>query len=90
MKHGWMRAQVGYSGNEAGDVIAKKATQKRIPTYISTLRNYIKSLLQIESIFRWQKEWGNGETGRSVHNVLPKVKTTPTPRQRPEIMFDMG
>ncbi|GBN81330.1 hypothetical protein AVEN_155503-1 [Araneus ventricosus] len=28
--------------------------------------------------------------GRSVHNVLPKVKTTPTPWQRPEIMFDTG
>ncbi|GBM70161.1 hypothetical protein AVEN_1806-1 [Araneus ventricosus] len=36
---------------------------------------------------RWQKEWDNGETGRSVHNVLPKVRTTPTPWERPEIMF---
>ncbi|GBN19329.1 hypothetical protein AVEN_59628-1 [Araneus ventricosus] len=26
----------------------------------------------------------------SVHNVLPKVKTTPTPWQRPEIMFVTG
>ncbi|GBM42440.1 hypothetical protein AVEN_139877-1 [Araneus ventricosus] len=39
---------------------------------------------------RWQKEWDNGETGRSVHNVLPKVKTTPTPWRRPEIMFVTG
>ncbi|GBM10542.1 hypothetical protein AVEN_109333-1 [Araneus ventricosus] len=50
----------------------------------------MKSLLQKESIIRWQKEWGNGETDRSVHNVLPKVKTTPTPWQRPEIMFVTG
>ncbi|GBL92282.1 hypothetical protein AVEN_35832-1 [Araneus ventricosus] len=28
--------------------------------------------------------------GRSVYNVLPKAKTTPTPWQRPEIMFDTG
>ncbi|GBN24807.1 CRISP/Allergen/PR-1 [Araneus ventricosus] len=65
-------------------------TQEGIPTYIPAPRNYIKSLLQKESILRWQKEWGNGETGRSVHNVLPKVKTTPTPWQRPEIMFVTG
>ncbi|GBM45190.1 hypothetical protein AVEN_168274-1 [Araneus ventricosus] len=53
-------------------------------------RNHIKSLLQKEPIIQWQKEWGNGETGRSVHIVLPKVKTTPTPWQRPEIMFVKG
>ncbi|GBN55640.1 hypothetical protein AVEN_93351-1 [Araneus ventricosus] len=29
-------------------------------------------------------------TGRSVYNVLPKVKTTPTPFQRPEIMSVTG
>ncbi|GBN59122.1 hypothetical protein AVEN_213395-1 [Araneus ventricosus] len=34
-----------------------------------------------------KKERDNGETGRSVYNVLPKVKTTPTPWQRPEKMF---
>ncbi|GBM54386.1 hypothetical protein AVEN_82997-1 [Araneus ventricosus] len=85
-----LRAQVGYSGNEAADVLAKKATQKGIPTYIPLPRNHIKSLLQKESIICWQKEWDNGETGRSVHNVLPKVKTTPTPWQRSEITFVTG
>ncbi|GBM58918.1 hypothetical protein AVEN_80718-1 [Araneus ventricosus] len=90
IKLGWIKAHVGYSGNEAADVLAKKATQEGIPTFIPAPRNHIKSLLQKESIIRWQKEWDNGETGRSVHNVLPKVKTTPTPWQRPEIMFVTG
>ncbi|GBM91476.1 hypothetical protein AVEN_237626-1 [Araneus ventricosus] len=85
-----IRAHVGYSGNEAADVLAKKATQEGIPTYIPVPRNHIKSLIQKESIIRWQKEWDNGETGRSVHNVLPKIKTTPTPWQKPEIMFLTG
>ncbi|GBM52816.1 hypothetical protein AVEN_21246-2 [Araneus ventricosus] len=83
-------AHVGYSGNEAADVLAKKATQEGIPTFIPAPRNHIKSLLQKESIIRWQKEWDNGETGRSVHNVFPKVKTTPTPWQRPEIIIKGG
>ncbi|GBM92662.1 hypothetical protein AVEN_47973-1 [Araneus ventricosus] len=90
IKLGWIKAHVGYSGNEAADVQAKKATQEGIPTFIPAPRNHIKSLLQKESITRWQKEWDNGETGRSVHNVLPKVKATSTPWQRPEIMFVTG
>ncbi|GBN88228.1 hypothetical protein AVEN_94538-1 [Araneus ventricosus] len=90
IKLGWINAHVGYSGNEAADVLVKKATQEGIPTFIPAARNHIKSLLQKESIIRWQKEWDNGETGRSVHNGLPKVKTTPTPWQRPEIMFVTG
>ncbi|GBO26184.1 hypothetical protein AVEN_82706-1 [Araneus ventricosus] len=76
--------------NEAEDVLAKKATHEGIPTYIPAPRNRIKSLLQKESIISWQREWDNGETGRSVYNVLPKAKTTPTPWQRPEIMFVTG
>ncbi|GBN98881.1 hypothetical protein AVEN_34281-1 [Araneus ventricosus] len=78
------------TGNEDADVLAKTATQEGIPTFIPAPRNHIKSLLQKESIIRWQIEWDNGETGRSVHNVLPKVKITPTPTQRPEIMFFTG
>ncbi|GBL96426.1 hypothetical protein AVEN_43738-1 [Araneus ventricosus] len=34
IKLGWLRAHIGYSGNETADVLAKKATQEGIPTYI--------------------------------------------------------
>ncbi|GBM20801.1 hypothetical protein AVEN_108251-1 [Araneus ventricosus] len=46
IKLGWIRAHVGYSGNEAADELAKKATLEGISTYIPAPRNHIKSLLQ--------------------------------------------
>ncbi|GBM18683.1 hypothetical protein AVEN_164796-1 [Araneus ventricosus] len=78
----WIRAHVGYSGNEAANELAKKATQEGTPTYIPAPRNHVKRLLQKQSIILWQTEWGNGETDRRVYNVLH-----PSLRQRPEIMF---
>ncbi|GBL76126.1 hypothetical protein AVEN_139081-1 [Araneus ventricosus] len=56
IKLGWIKAHIGYSGNEAAYVLAKKATQEGIPTCIPAPRNHIKSLLQKESIIYWQKE----------------------------------
>ncbi|GBM35265.1 hypothetical protein AVEN_45531-1 [Araneus ventricosus] len=40
IKLGWIRTRVGYSGNEAADVLDKKATQEGIPTYIPAPRNH--------------------------------------------------
>ncbi|GBO20196.1 hypothetical protein AVEN_63067-1 [Araneus ventricosus] len=42
-------------------------------SYIPEPRCHIKSLLLKQSIIRWQTEWDNGETGRSVCNVLPNT-----------------
>ncbi|GBM35692.1 hypothetical protein AVEN_97889-1 [Araneus ventricosus] len=70
--------------------LAQWVEHEALNFWIVASRNHIKSLLQKESIIRCKKEWDNGETGRSVHNVLFKVETTPTPWQRPEIMFVTG
>ncbi|GBO12345.1 hypothetical protein AVEN_31463-1 [Araneus ventricosus] len=83
IKLGWIRVHVGYSGKP-------RRQHRRTPTYIPAPRSHMKSILQTECITRWQTEWDNGETGRSVYNILPKVKITLSPWQMPEIMFVTG
>ncbi|GBM49434.1 hypothetical protein AVEN_149706-1 [Araneus ventricosus] len=81
---------LGSTSDTAADKLFKKATQEGTPTNNPTPRSHAKSLLQKESIICWQIEWDNGEMDRSVYNVLPKVKITPSPWQRPKIMFVTG
>ncbi|GBN42143.1 hypothetical protein AVEN_247290-1 [Araneus ventricosus] len=50
-------------------------------------RSFLRKKLHAISTQLWQNESDNGDNGRNVHLILPKVKTSPAPWQRPEIMF---
>ncbi|GBO24120.1 hypothetical protein AVEN_203731-1 [Araneus ventricosus] len=76
---GWIKGHVGHADNEAGDLLAKKATLKGIRTQYPAHRNYLKKKLHVISTQLWQNGWDNGDTGRNVHLILPKVKTSPAP-----------
>ncbi|GBN79524.1 hypothetical protein AVEN_200447-1 [Araneus ventricosus] len=88
IKLGWITA---HAGNEAADLLAKKATLEGIQNTISSNTGATsKKKRHAISTQLWQNEWDNSDTGRNVHLILPKVKTPSAPWQRPEIMFAMG
>ncbi|GBO00091.1 hypothetical protein AVEN_263803-1 [Araneus ventricosus] len=77
-----------HAGEEAADLLAKKSTLEGIPT--TAPRNFLKGKVHTISIQLWQNEWDNGDTGRNVHLILPKVKTSTDPWERPEIVISTG
>ncbi|GBN99378.1 hypothetical protein AVEN_59028-1, partial [Araneus ventricosus] len=68
IKLGWIKAHGGHAGNEAADLLAKKATLEGIPTQYSAPRSFLKKKLHVIST---QLRQDNGETGRNIHLILP-------------------
>ncbi|GBM09658.1 hypothetical protein AVEN_60285-1 [Araneus ventricosus] len=70
---GWVKAHLGIKGNEIADTLAKEATTDEIPASLPFPKSYLKNQLLQLSFLRWQAEWKNGETGRSVYSITSKI-----------------
>ncbi|GBN91978.1 hypothetical protein AVEN_244459-1 [Araneus ventricosus] len=70
---GWVKAHIGIKGNEIADTHAKEATTDGIPASLPFPKSYLKNQLLQLSLSSWQAEWDNGETGKSVYSIIPKI-----------------
>ncbi|GBM10295.1 hypothetical protein AVEN_50011-1 [Araneus ventricosus] len=84
----WLKAHVGYLGNECADQLAKEA--KGDPFFLPKPLSYLKSEIRSAALSIWQENWDNGETGRSTHDIVPRVSNKPVGWIREEIMFVTG
>ncbi|GBM91957.1 hypothetical protein AVEN_109126-1 [Araneus ventricosus] len=85
----WIKAHVGYKGNEVADSLAEKATENDIPyTNIQLPRYFIKGSLKSLMLDKWQNEWAEGVHGRGICNL--RVKMCMEPCRREEIIFFAG
>ncbi|GBL97681.1 hypothetical protein AVEN_248635-1 [Araneus ventricosus] len=50
----------------------------------------LKKLLKTASLQRWQTDWDEGETGRLIHNITPKVSDIPSPWTKEVFQFATG
>ncbi|GBM62959.1 hypothetical protein AVEN_131136-1 [Araneus ventricosus] len=73
----FVKAHVGIQGNEAADNLAERASTEGTPPQVPGPRSFLKKQLHTTSLKIWQDQWDNGTTGRSIHQILSKVMTTP-------------
>ncbi|GBL75371.1 hypothetical protein AVEN_194568-1 [Araneus ventricosus] len=86
----WLKAHVGYLGNECAEQLAKEAITKGDPFLLPKPLSYLKSEIKSAALSIWQDNWDNGETGRSTHGIVPRVSNKPVGWNREEIMFVTG
>ncbi|GBM53669.1 hypothetical protein AVEN_51508-1 [Araneus ventricosus] len=87
---GWVKAHIGIKGNEIADTLAKEATTDGIPASLPFPKSFLKKQLLQLSLARWQAEWDNGETGRSVYSIIPKISNKQLHWCRECIQFATG
>ncbi|GBO04611.1 hypothetical protein AVEN_85436-1 [Araneus ventricosus] len=86
----WLKAYVGYLGKECADQLAKEAITKGDPFLLPKPLSYLKSEIKSAALSIWQDNWYNGETGRSTHDIVPRVSYKPVGWNREEIVFVTG
>ncbi|GBM58157.1 hypothetical protein AVEN_125034-1 [Araneus ventricosus] len=55
----WLKAHVGYLGNECVDQLAKEAITKRDPFFLLKPLSYLKSEIRSAALNIWQDNWDN-------------------------------
>ncbi|GBN77825.1 hypothetical protein AVEN_123090-1 [Araneus ventricosus] len=86
----WLKAHVGYLGNECEDQLANEAITKGDPFLLPKPLYYLKAEIKSAALSIWQVNWDKGETGRSIHDIVPRVSNKPVRWNREEIMFVTG
>ncbi|GBN92563.1 hypothetical protein AVEN_162665-1 [Araneus ventricosus] len=86
----WLKTHVGYLGNECADQLAKEVITNGDPFLLPKPLSYLKSEIKSAALSIWQDNWDNGGTGRSTHDIVPRVSNKPVGWNREEIMFVTG
>ncbi|GBM54002.1 hypothetical protein AVEN_228755-1 [Araneus ventricosus] len=60
------------------------------PFLLPKALSYLKAEIKSAALSIWQDNWDNGETGRSTHDIVPRVSNKPVGWNREEIMFVTG
>ncbi|GBM90393.1 hypothetical protein AVEN_222578-1 [Araneus ventricosus] len=76
--------------NECADQLAKEAITKDDPFFLPKPLSYLKSEIWSAALSIWQDNWDNGETGRSTHDIVPRVSSKPVGWNIEELMEDLA
>ncbi|GBM14810.1 hypothetical protein AVEN_255874-1 [Araneus ventricosus] len=86
----WLKVHVGNLDNECADQLAKEAIPKGDPFFLPKPLSYLKSEIRSAALSIRQDNFDNEETGRSTHDIVPRVSNKPVGWNREELMFVTG
>ncbi|GBN60429.1 hypothetical protein AVEN_226144-1 [Araneus ventricosus] len=70
--------------------LTKEAISKGDPFFLPKPLFYQKSDIRSAALRSWKDNWNNGETGLSIHDIVPRVSDKPVRWNREELMFVTG
>ncbi|XP_023244150.1 uncharacterized protein LOC111642103 [Centruroides sculpturatus] len=72
----WIKGHSGNEGNNMADFMAKQAATSNVtPSYWEVSYIIIKNVIHNTAIQIWQREWEEGETGRTTFRFFPDIST---------------
>ncbi|GBM66416.1 hypothetical protein AVEN_13012-1 [Araneus ventricosus] len=74
----WVKAHVGFAGNEAADKAADSACAKdRVDIHLGAPFNSFRTMIRQKILEAWQNKWDdvNEKIGRFTHRIFTKVET---------------
>ncbi|GBL83723.1 hypothetical protein AVEN_132635-1 [Araneus ventricosus] len=88
----WIKAHVGYIGNEEAYRLAKVAaeTEKFPETPLELPKSFIKTFPCQKMMVTWQMAWDERDTGTLIHKIIPKVSLQTINWTRNEVLFFAG
>lgn len=70
----WIKAHVGFLGNEIADELAGAATElSTIDNGVKLPKSFVRKNLKTDIINSWQREWDASDKGRFTYSIVSKV-----------------
>lgn len=69
----WIRAHVGFEGNERADVLAKLGVTSGQPYYVRAPLSFAKNIIHKEMTRMWNEEWLKAVNGNWTRQIFPTV-----------------
>ncbi|GBO22618.1 hypothetical protein AVEN_141523-1 [Araneus ventricosus] len=86
----WMKAHSGYIGNEEAYRLEAAGTENFPETPLEFPKSFFKTFLRQKMLATWQMTWDDGDTGRLIQNIIPKVSLQPINWTCTKVLFFTG
>ncbi|GBL90897.1 hypothetical protein AVEN_28001-1 [Araneus ventricosus] len=89
MQLNWIKAHVGFFGNEAEANLAKHSIKEGTHLHPQAPKCHLKKVLRNLSLNKWQQDWDSGDTGRELSLIYSLKSLKPKPNGQENTSFSL-